>query len=178
MTTALYRISSSEVLKISPLDQPFDDRDTVFFGVLVDPATPDGTDVRDMSGPVPGPLRVLGLAKHADVGANIARNSTQAEIDTYAPAELDDNNQQDADRAADYGDTHLQWRKLIKSILKGVVRENNIMATRYNELRAQVLAATSLADFQTRVQNNTSDAPTRTNQQAFDAIRNDVSKND
>jgi len=177
-TTVLYRISSNEVIKISTRGQLFDDRDTTFWGVLTDPSLPDGNQVRDNTGELPGPLRVLGLAKFAVVGTNTVRNATQTEIDGFAAPETDDDNQQDASRAADLGDIHPQFRKMFKSVSKAAVRENNIMANRYNELRAQMLAATSLGDLQTRITNNTQDAPTRTNQQAFDALRTDVSKDD
>ena len=163
MSTALYRISSNEVLKVSLKDQAFSDRDTAVFGVLTDPTTPDGTDVRDQSGAESGPLRVLGFAKIAEPGGNNVRNATQPEIDGFAASQIDDDNQLDADQAADLGDTHAQFRKVFKSILKGIVRENNIMSARFNELRAEMIAASSFADQQTRVTNNTSDAPTRTN---------------
>jgi len=177
-TTVLYRISSNEVIKISTRGQLFSDRDTTFWGVLTDPSLPDGNEVRDNSSSPPGPLRVLGFAKFAVVGTNTVRNATQTEIDGFAAPETDDDNQQDADRAADLGDTHPQFRRTFKAVLKGIVRENNIMAGRYNALRAEMLAATSLSDLQTRVTNNTQDAPTRTNQQAFDAVRTDVDKAD
>ncbi len=178
MATALYRISSDEVVKISPKDQSFSDRDASVWGVLTDPTTPDGTDVRDTSTDPVGPLRVLGFSKIAEPGSNNVRNATQPEIDTFAAAQLDDDNQLDADQAADLGDVHPQFRKTFKAILKGAVRENNIMAARYNELRGEMLLASNLADLRNRVENNTTDAPIRTNQQAFDALRPDVDKDD
>jgi len=176
--TARYRIRSNEVEKISLKGQTFSDRDIALSGVLTNPTTPDGTAVRDRSTEPPGPLRVLGLAKIAEPGTNNVRNATQPEIDTFAPAQTEDESIQDADGGGDLGDTHPRFRRLTKSILKGAVREHNIIANRYNELRAEMLAATSLADLQNRITNNTSNAPTRTNQQAFDAIRNDVDKDD
>lgn len=179
MTTALYRIASNEVLKVSTNDQLFTDRDVTFFGVLTAPSVPDGTAVReDLGDGTLGPLRQFGFAKIAIPGSNTVQNATQPEIDAFGAPQIDDDNQQDADRAADLGDVHPQFRKVIKAILKGVIRENNIMAARYNELRAEILAASSLNNLQTRVTNNTSDAPTRTNQQAFNAVRTDVSKDD
>jgi len=178
LITALYRKSSNEVIKISLKGQPFTDADSQFWGVLTDPLLPDGNEVRDGSTELLGPLRVLGFAKYADVSLNTVRNATQTEIDTCQSLQDDDENQQDANHAADMGDAHPQFRKLIKSILKGIVRENNILANRYNEMRAEMLAASSLANLQNRVQNNTSDAPVRTNQQAFDKVRTDVDKDD
>ena len=68
----------------------------------------------------------------------------------------------------------------VESVLRHVVLlvrdEQNIQADRYNELRAQILAATSLANLQTRVTNNTSDMPVRTLTQLRTAIRNKGSK--
>lgn len=64
----------------------------------------------------------------------------------------------------------------VESVLRHVVLlvrdEQNIQADRYNELRAQIVAATSLANLQTRVTNNTSDMPVRTLTQLRTAIRN------
>ena len=177
MTTTLYRKSINEVLKNSVKDQTFSDRDNAVFGVLTDPSFPDGTNTVDPADEPPV-LRKLGFAKHADVGGDIVRNATQAEIDTWPAAELDDDNQQDADRAAELGDTHKQFRKIFKAMLKNIVREGNIKATKYNELRAEMLAASNFNDLKTRVQDNTSDAPIRTNQQAFDILRTDVDKDD
>ncbi len=176
--TALYRKSSNEVVKISVKGQPFTDADSQFWGVLTDPVLPDGNQVRDDSGEDLGPLRVFGFAKFANVGSNTVRNATQVEIDAFDASQTDDDNQAHADRAADLGDTNPQFRRLVKSILKGIVNENNILANKYNELRAEMLAATNLNDLQTRIQNNTTDAPIRTNQQAFDKIRTDISKDD
>jgi len=181
MTTSRYRLASFEVDKNSNKDQSFSDRDVTIFGVLTDPTFPDGTDVRDQSTDEPGPFGVLGFAKHAEPGVGPngnVRNSTQAEIDTYAAARVDDENQQDAERAADLGDVHKQFRKIFKALLKNNVRENNLNAAQWNAFRAEVAAATSLGDLKTRVANDTQDVPIRTNQQAFDVLRTDVDKDD
>ena len=67
--TALYRISSNEVIKISLKGQDFADRDTNIWGVLTDPSLPNGSDVREeLSENQLGPLRQLGFAKIADAG--------------------------------------------------------------------------------------------------------------
>jgi len=68
MTTALYRISSKECIKISPKDQPFTDVDPAIWAVLTDPSTPDGTDAFDPD-PI-GPLRELGFSKIAEPAGN------------------------------------------------------------------------------------------------------------
>ena len=105
MTTALYRLSSNEVIKISVKNQQFAERDTAFWGVLTDPTTPDGTNVRNESTDPPGPLRELGFAKIAEPGLNNVRNATQLEIDTFEPAEIDD------DLAQKYGSDSLDALK-------------------------------------------------------------------
>lgn len=182
MTTAIYRKNSGEVIKISLKDQLFTEADPQFWGILTDSGSninlPDGNKVRDDSGDFLGPLRVAGFAKIAISESNTIQNATQDEIDGFPNFQTDDENQQSANVAADLGDTHPQFRKVFKSILKGIVRENNIQANKYNELRAEILAAANFNDLKTRIQNNTSDMPIRTNTQAFSAIRNDVNKDD
>ncbi len=176
MATAQYRVSSNEVIKISIPNQIF--IEDTFWGVLTDPILTDGNQVRDVSGPDVGPLRVLGFAKIAVPGTNTIRNATQVEIDSFQAFEDADDNIKDRDRAGELGTLHPRWRKLVKAILKAAVRENNIMANRYNELRAEMLAASSLNNLQTRILNNTQNVPTRTNEQAYDAISDDVNEND
>ena len=127
-STALYRKSSSEVVKISTTGQDFSDRDPNYWGVLTNPSTPDGTEAREMlpDGTL-GPLRELGFAKFAVVASNIARNATEAEIATYLPAEEEDTKQQDAAQAGVMTDTHPMWRKVLKAMTKLIVNELNIL---------------------------------------------------
>lgn len=146
-----------------------DAKDALHVVVSVRPKNPDGEL---------GDLRILGFAKIADPGSNNVRDATQLEIDTFEASEIDDSDQQDTDRAADLGDLDPITRRLVKSILKGAVREHNIIANRYNELRAEMLLASNFNDSKTRIAASTQNAPTRTNQQAFDAVRPDVSKGD
>lgn len=177
MTTGYYRTTSGEVLKISLNNNPFVDVDTTYFTIFTDPAFPDGTQLREeLPDGSDGPLRQLGYAKHFVAGT--VRNSTQVEIDSYASFEATDTDLQDASRAADLGDTDPIWRKLIKAIVKQTIRENNIQADDYNALRAEMLAATSLGDLQARIRDNTSDMPTRTYEQGYNAIRSDVDPNE
>lgn len=120
--TALYRISSNEVVKISVKGQTFSDRNTNVWGVLTDPVLPDGNQVRDISLDPIGPLRVLGLAKIAVPGTNTVRNSTQAEIDSFDASQVDDDNQEDADRAKDLLRNHPQFRKFAQLMFKAINR--------------------------------------------------------
>lgn len=176
-TTALYRINGGEVLKISLKGQSFADRDAAYFGVLTDPSLPDGNTVRSMTEPI-GPMRVLGLAKIAVPATNTVRNATQAEIDAWAAAETADDNAQDAARVADLFANHPQWRKAFKALLKRILAVTNAEATQYNNLRAQILAGTSLSNLQTRVTNNTANLSTYTLAQAVTALLADIDAND
>lgn len=150
MTTARYRLSSFEVTKISIKDQSFSEDDKAIWGVLTDPTFPDGTDVRDTSGDIAGPLRVLGFAKHAEplVGPNgNVRNATQAEIDTYAAAELDDRNQQFVNRARDLLANDPTWRRLFTALLDEVREKPGGRPQKdLDEIRDDVLARMSKID--------------------------------
>ena len=177
--TALYRISSGEVVKISQKGQTFADRNAAYWGVVTNPVLPDGAQVRQpgVDGGL-GPLRQLGYAKHyPGIGQDI-RNATQAEIDAYAAKELDDEKRQDADRVGQLFESHPQWRKVFKALVKRIVGVTNDEKAQINALRAALLAATSLADLQTRIANTTAVLPTPTVEQALTALKNDVSKDD
>lgn len=123
MTTALYRTSSNEVVKISLINQSFSDRDATYWGVLTDPTLADGDQAVDSS----GNLRVLGIAKIALPGSNTIRNATQAEIDTFAGFQTTDESAQDAAEAINLFQTHPRFRKAFKAIVKLTVDELNIL---------------------------------------------------
>lgn len=174
--TVLYRISSNEVLKISTNGQSFADRDTGVFGSLTDPSLPDGTAVREtLAGGELGPMRVLGYAKINASGT--VRNATQNEINTFAPAELDDENQLDADQAIDLFLTHPQFRKLMTAYSDIIKDELNNVRQWITDFKADVAAATNLADLKTRVAANP-DLADRTLSQLKTAIQNRISKDD
>jgi hypothetical protein len=159
-TTALYRKSSNEVVKISAVGQTFDDRDSNYWGILTDPTTPDGTEVREtLANTRLGPLRVLGFAKIAEPGSNNIRNAIQAEIDTFAAAETDDNDQLDADQTGSLLENHPMWRKYSKALLKTIIEEVlengnvkiNEMVSQWNQFKADTATASNLAQLQASV---------------------------
>ena len=177
MTAVRVRTRSGEGLETSPDNNAYDGADLTFFTILIDPPAPDGFNVREVfADGRRGPLRVEGHAKHWD-GVTFD-NATAGEIATYAAAEAEDENTLRTNRAKNDTDVHPTKRKTFKGIIKGVVDENNIQAARYNELRAEMLAATSLANLQQRIADNTQDMPTRTYEQAYTKLRNDVDAND
>lgn len=173
MTTALYRISSFEVVKISLSDQQFSDRNPTYWGVLTTASYPDGTLTR----PLGGDLRVLGFAKFADVGGNTVRNAVQAEIDTYAAAQTDDENQQDADGAETLFLTHPRNRKLMTAYSDIIKDEINILRGWIVDFKVEVAAAANLGDLKTRIA-ALPDLPDRTLAQLKTAITNRINKDD
>ena len=178
-TTVLYRLSSGEVLKISERGQSFSDADPLYLSILIDPAFPDGTDVREeRADGTLGPLRVLGFAKFADVPGAIVRNATQPEIDTFAPLEEADTDLQDTARAADLGDIHPHFRRMVKAVLRDVVEEANQNAFRYNELRGQLIDSVSFPDLRARLLGDTSTVPLRSTEDAFGKTRGNTRSTD
>lgn len=173
MATALYRISSNEVVKISLANQAWPLVDATFWAVLTDPAFPDGTAVLDPN----GDLRVLGFSKFADVGGNTVRNATQPEIDTFAPAQVDDENQQDATAADDIFFSNPRFRKLMTAYSDIIKDEFNAVRHWIADFKVEVANATNLGDLKARVA-QLPDTPDRTLAQLKTAIRNRISKDD
>ncbi len=134
--TALYRISSGEVYKISPKGQPFADRDSAFWEVLNDPTFSDGVNTVNYTvDPVTGkrtPVRTLSIALIADVAGNDVKLAIQSEINTFSSSEIDDLNQIDADRAGKLFDTHPQFRKAFIAFAKVVMDEINILRQQHS----------------------------------------------
>ncbi len=124
MASVLYRLRGGEVLKISLTDQPFDDRDTAFWGVLTDPPRPDGDAVRDGA----GPLRVLGLAKTWD-GIDV-RNATQAEIDQMPVDEEADEDEQNTARGVLLSEIDPIFKRPLKALALIMKDEINILRIR------------------------------------------------
>lgn len=149
--TALYRISSNEVVKVSLKAQTFNDRDPAVWGVLTDPTTPDGTAVREDIDGVLGSWRQLGFAKIAEPGSNNVRNASQLEIDTFAVIETEDENQLDADQAQALFGTHPQFRKLLTAFADILRDEINILRAREVQFQDDVAAVSNLSQLQTAV---------------------------
>lgn len=126
MITALYRISSNEVVKISLQGQPFADRDTTYWGVLNDPPLSDGNVVREsLPDGTLGPLGVIGFAKINDNGT--VRNATQGEINGWQAFEDEDENLQDAEDAQFMLTDHPRFRKAFAAMYKETLEEINLL---------------------------------------------------
>ena len=182
MAFALYRKSNNEVMKWSAIQQ-FLEADPIYYGVAVDPVTPDGTEVRDRSGAEPGPMRQLGFAKIYVPGTNTMRNATQGEIDGFEVGTQTDRKGQDLELAQGYFDETNRFtspviRKILKALVKMIVNEHNTMAARFNALRAEMLAASNLADLKARVTANTQNFPVRTLGQAKTALLRELQPGD
>lgn len=170
-TTALYRVSSNEVVLIDTEDGDFADSATNYLVLKTGATFPDGTECRASN----SDLRILGIAKILD--GDIIRNATQNEINTFHDAEVDDLLQADVDRIVKYMNTDKKMRRIISALIKGIVKEDNEIREWTRDLKAAVAASTNLADFQTRV----AALETLTNREFLDAktyIINQVSPND
>ena len=164
--TALYRISSGEVLIISQEDSDFSDRAHVDLAVKTGAAYPDGYSTA---------LRVLGVSKIID--GDIVRNATQEEIDTFKPANENDILVRQANRAIQYMSTDAIFRRVIVALIKGIIREDNENRSWIRDFKAAVAASKSLADFKSRVA--ALDTPAdREFQDAKDYIISRVNKDD
>jgi hypothetical protein len=143
MATALYRKNGGEGLKYSEINQSFADADPNFFGVLIDPLTPDGTQTRE---PLPiapgqaryGPPRQLGWAKIAVPATNTWRNATQAEIDLFEGAEGQDEQAIDAAQAREQVVRHPFIARVLLSLLRRLVPMIDDQNTRINQLASVV----------------------------------------
>jgi hypothetical protein len=190
--TGWYRLSSFEVGKISAKGQPFDDQDPAYFGFFSDPTFSDGQEYLDPN----GDLRVLGYAKFYETGSNTCRNATQPEIDSFEPAQLDDEAQQEADSVAQWILTHPRFRRAFKALLKRIIAENNIangkltsttadpaeaLIGQWNQFKADVAASGNLSQLKVAVAALpvlADNAPQRTLPQAITALLGDIDKND
>ena len=145
MANALYRKNGGEVVKISTTGQTWPQMDSTYWGVLIDPTLTDGTAVRDPS----GAYRVLGYAKINDAGT--VRNATQGEIDTFEPAQTEDEDLQDAAGAVGLFHNHPRWRKLMTAYSDVIKDEINTLRGWTVDFKAAVAAAVNLGQLKTEV---------------------------
>ena len=135
----IYRISSGEVEFIGTLGPGAGWYDPVFQDVLVDPPVPDGIICT---------LRVLGYAKINDNGT--VRNATQIEIDGFAGFALDDKNQEEANKAAEYFQNDPKFRRVMIAFAAILVDEINILRAEHG------LSDRTLSQLKTAIQNRIS----------------------
>jgi hypothetical protein len=140
MITVLYRITSGEVLKISTKGQAFPDINPMQFAVLTDPDLPDGSENVESDNPH---LRVLGFQKIADPENNIVRDASQAELDLFSQAEIEDDDMMDKLFARVFMNDHPRFKKLMKATVKVLVDE-------INNVRREVRLEPKLDDYEVR----------------------------
>jgi len=165
-TTVVYRSSSGEVAVISIGNNPFSEFCTSYFTVVTDPTFQDGTETD---------FRTLGLSKIFDSG--IVRNATQVEINGFKAFEIEDRNIRQEIIAKSYFQTDPKFRRAVIAVIKGIIREDNILRNWTRDFKDLVAASTSLADFKARV----AAEDTLINREFDDAktyILNQVSKDD
>ena len=159
MATVLYRKNGGEVLKYSPRNQSFAEVDSDFFGVLVDPDAPDGTDIRERRPNKKfGPDRQFGFAKKALPGQNRIRNATQAEIDAFDDQEGIDEQKQDVKQAKIQIDEHPYLGRLLRAVIRQIMahvqsnnRRTNQLANQWRGFKASIATANNLQDIKDAV---------------------------
>lgn len=157
----LYRKRSGEVIGVSTDANAYTGAiDTDFFDVAVDPAVPDGPD--------------LAVAKFYDSVAHIVRNASIFESDGFAAARTTDDNLVNRKLAIALATTNPVQRKILVGIVSVLVDELNVLRQWITNYRSEVAAATSLANLQTRVANNTLALPDRTLAQAKTVLQSRV----
>lgn len=142
MATALCRINGGEVLKYSEINQSFAEADPVFFVVMADPLTPNGTLLREPLPVIPGaprygPRRQLGFAKIGILGTNTIRNATQAEIDFFDDAEGQDEQALDAIQAREQVVKHPFIARVLLALIRRLVATINQQNAKINMLITQ-----------------------------------------
>lgn len=124
MATALYRISSGEVIGISLKDREYTDINISQFRVIKDPVFKDGTDNFNRENPI---KRELGYQKIFDSESEEIRNATEEEIDIFHGAEEIDIDMMDSIFAKVFMNDHPRFKKLMKATVKVLVEEINMI---------------------------------------------------
>lgn len=173
-TTVLYRINGGEVCAVSFRGFNWPERDTSIWNVAIDPAFPDGQDIRDENLENP-PDRQLGFAKIFVAGT--VRNADAAELVSFAAAEAEDENIADRDSASDLFDLHPRFRKLFTAYSDIIKNEINILRGWHMDFKAVIASSNNLADVKAGVA-GLPDLPDRNLSQLKTAIKNRMSKDD
>lgn len=153
--TYLYRISGGEVLGVSTDPSTYAAVDSAYYGVAVDPTTPDGND--------------LSVPKIFTAPSTV-RNATPAEQTAFVSAGSIDANLQQRAAALVLFQTNLTQRKVLQGLVAVLVDENNILRQWIMAFKAAVAASTNLANLQTRTA-ALPDMPDRTLPQARTAVQ-------
>lgn len=113
----LYRINGKEVIAASTDLNGFNDANLAFYGIVTDPATPDGVD-----------LSIPKIYLNS-----VLRNATQTEIDAFAVARATDQNLQERDAAWDriQGNDRIQ-RKAFKAFCSVLLDEINTLRAQHS----------------------------------------------
>lgn len=154
----LYRKNGGEVVGLSVDSGVYADVDATYFGVQIDPSTPDGTDL---------------AVKKIRVTTTV-RNATSGEIAAFVTAEDTDNNLINRQAAKDAVDGNsIVTRKAYRSLVKVLVDEINDLRGWLADFKVEVAASTNLANLQSRVA-GLPNMPDRTLSQAKTAILNEI----
>lgn len=128
MTTVLYRISSGEVIGISPKNKLWEEVNQNQFAVLTDPDFLDGTQNHNPEDPKrrePG-FQKIAVPEHHEV-----RNATETEIMTFVHAEEVDVDIMDKIFARVFMNDHPRFKKLMKATVQVLVEEINAVRTEF-----------------------------------------------
>ena len=109
----LYRKNGGEVLGASKHADAYTSVDPVYFGMLIDPAFPDGVDI--------------GVRKFAIPIGNTVRNATQIEMDNWPVAEAADDNLAARVKAKLAFTDDPQMRKILRAFASIVLDEINTL---------------------------------------------------
>jgi len=126
MTTVLYRISSGEVIGISPKNKLWEEVNQNQFAVLTNPTFLDGEQNHNPDNPK---RREYGYQKIAVPDFQEVRNATETEIKIFVNAETIDIDVMDKVFARVFMNDHPRFKKLMKAVVVILVEELNQIRT-------------------------------------------------
>ena len=142
MTTVLYRISSGEVVGISPKNRLWEEANPAQFALLHNPTFLDGTDNYNPEQPIRGES---GWQKIAVPDFQEVRNATETEIAVFKTAETIDVDMMDKVFAQVFMNDHPRFKKLMKAVVVVLVELINDVRAQHNlpqldpyEIRKQI----------------------------------------